>query len=243
MDTKDLTNPIEVVKNIYWVGVSENRSVLHCNPYLLVSEDEAILFDPGSIRHFPVVMRKVMEIIDPGIISALVVHHQDPDVCGSLAVVEEVINRDDLKIIAHTNTIRLLEHYGFKSSYYPVEKNGYSYVMKSGRKLEFIFTRFLHSPGAIATYDPKTGTLFTSDLFGAVFENWSIFPSEGLWDGMAVWHRTYMPSNSILKSCLENLRKLDINRILPQHGCILEGENIAKAFDLLMELKCGIDLD
>ncbi len=137
-------------------------------PDLLLDEDEAVLIDPGSIPDFPIIMRKVIDVTDPSAISHLVASHQDPDVCGNLAVVEDVIDRDDLRIVAHRNTVRLIRHLGLRSEFYYVDDRNFQLVVNSGRVLEFMFTPFLHSPGAMVTYDPKTGSLFSGDIFGAI---------------------------------------------------------------------------
>jgi flavorubredoxin len=115
-------------------------------------------------------------------------------------------------------------------------------VLKSGRVLEFIHTPYLHSPGAIVTYDTKSRSLFTSDLFGGMSNNWSLFAEDGYLDAIDAFHQVYMPSNQVLRSGLERLEKLDIQRILPQHGSVIENERISEAFAHLKELKCGVDL-
>jgi len=35
----------------------------------------------------------------------------------------------------------------------------------------------------------------------------------------------------------------EIERILPQHGSVIEGDRVQRAFDHLRALPCGIDLD
>ena len=168
---------VAITREIHWVGFYDEQARLHCNPYLLANEEDIVLFDPGSIPHFPIVMRKVIDLVDPGDITAVVASHQDPDVCGNLPVLEDIINHPDLNIVAHSNTIRLIRHYGVQSSCYAVDKNDFKLTLKSGRVLEFLFTPYLHSPGAIVTYDRETRSLFTSDIFGAINEDWSLFAS------------------------------------------------------------------
>lgn len=238
----DLSDSVAITHDIHWVGFYDKEAHLHCNPYLLIDEDDVVLIDPGSIPHFPTVMRKVIDLVSPEDISTIIISHQDPDVCGNLAVMEDVIGRKDLKIWAHQNTIRLLRHYGIRSNPYAVDENGFKTTLKSGRVLEFIFTPYLHSPGAIATYDRKTGSLFSSDIFGAVSKNWSLFAEGDFLKPMDEYHKLYMPSRSILSSCMDKFSSLPINRILPQHGSILEGVNIQKAIEHLKALPCGIDL-
>lgn len=240
--TLDYNNAIAVLRDIFWIGFYDQESSLHCNPYLLIDDEDVVLIDPGSIPHFPIVMRKIIDTINPAEITAIVASHQDPDVCGGLAVVEDVIGRKDLKIIAHSNTIRLIRHYGLSSDYYAVDKNDYKYLLKSGRVLEFLYTPYLHSPGAIVTYDHKTHSLFTSDIFGAVSQNWSLYAEDNFLDAMSAFHQLYMPGNDVLRKCMEKFEKLNIARILPQHGSILEGENIRLAIDHLKALPCGNDL-
>jgi len=238
----DLSDSVAVTNDIHWVGFYDEEARLHCNPYLLIDGEDVALIDPGSIPHFPTVMRKVIDIVSPEDISTIIISHQDPDVCGNLAVMEDVIGRKDLRIFAHSNTIRLLRHYGIRSTPYAVDKNGYRATLKSGRTLEFIFTPYLHSPGAIATYDKKTRSLFSSDIFGAVSKNWSLFAQGDFLKPMDEFHRLYMPSGSILARCMENLSGLEIDRILPQHGSILEGANVQRAIEHLKTLPCGVDI-
>jgi hypothetical protein len=41
---------------------------------------------------------------------------------------------------------------------------------------------------------------------------------------------------------MERFEKMDLDRILPQHGSILEGKNIDEAIAHLKALPCGFDL-
>lgn len=238
----DYDNSIAITRDIYWVGFLDKEADLHCNPYILIEDNEVILFDPGSIPHFPIVMRKVIDLVNPRDISIIVASHQDPDVCGNLAVVEDVIERQDLRIAAHGNSIRLIRHIGVRSEFYAVEENQFRLTLKSGRVLEFIHAPYLHSPGTILTYDTKTKTLFSGDLFGAVSKNWQLFASGEYLDHITSFHRVYMPSNQILTRCMKKLKTMDIQRILPQHGSILEGEQVQTTIHHLETLPCGSDL-
>jgi len=235
-------NAVAITRDIHWVGFYDKEAHLYCNPYLLIDDNDVVFFDPGSIPHFPTIMRKVIDLVNPLEISVIVAHHQDPDVCGNLAVVEDIVDRDDLKIVAHTKAIRLIRHYGLKSEFYPVEKNDNKLTLQSGRVLQFINTPYLHSPGAIVTYDSKTRTLFSSDIFGAMAKDWSLFARDNFIDSMDIFHREYMPSRQILQHCMEELGQFEIDRILPQHGSVLEGTQVRKAIEHLKTLPCGLDL-
>ncbi len=239
----DLNNAVSINRDIHWVGFYDKDSYLHCNPYLLIDDNDIILFDPGSITHFPIVMRKVIELVKPEEITAIVVCHQDPDVCGSLSVVEDVINNRNLEIVAHTNSIRLIRHLGVRSDFYAVDEHDLKLTLRSGRVLDFLFAPYLHSPGAIVTYDRQTKSLFSGDIFGAVSKEWNLFTSDDFLSQIAAFHQIYMPSNRILKAFLERLEGYEIERILPQHGSVIEGENIQIAIDHLKTTPCGIDID
>lgn len=234
---------IAVTRDIHWVGFNDPESGLHCNPYVLVDDGEVVLLDPGSIPHFPIVMRKVIEVVSPEEIRYVVVHHQDPDVCGNLAVVEDVIGSAELSIVSSKKSMRLVRHYGLSSKLYTVEEHERSLTLASGRELRFVPTPFLHSPGAFATYDVRTKSLFSSDLFGAVDRDWRLFAGADPWTGMRRFHEEYMPSHAVLGPCIARLRELEIERILPQHGSILEGPQVAEAMALLADLPCGVDLE
>lgn len=243
MSRPDYENSVTVTRDIHWVGFYDREASLHCNPYLLMDEEDVVFFDPGSIPHFPIVMRKVIDLVNPKNISLIVASHQDPDLCGNLAVVEDVIERTDLKIAAHSHSIRLIRHYGVKSEFYEVNAHDYQLTLKSGRVLDFIHTPYLHAPGAIMTYDRSTKSLFSSDLFGAVSNRWDLFARGDFLEPMKAFHRIYMPANAILRPCMEKIEQMDIERILPQHGSVLEGDNVTQAVECLKELPCGIDLE
>ncbi|MDH4101323.1 MAG: hypothetical protein OEV28_12210 [Nitrospirota bacterium] len=242
MKEPDYENAVAITRDIHWVGFYDHDARLHCNPYLLIDEKDVILFDPGSIPHFPIVMRKIIDLVNPSDITFVVAHHQDPDVCGNLAILEDIIERPDLRILAHSNSVWFIRHYDLKSSVIAVDDIDYRLRLQSGRVLEFLFTPHLHSPGAIATYDRKTRSLFTSDIFGAVSRDWSLFAGDDFLEPMKEWHQHIMPNNHLLRGFIERIEEIEIERILPQHGSVLEGANIRKAMEFLKELPCGYDL-
>ncbi|MCA9635554.1 MAG: MBL fold metallo-hydrolase [Myxococcales bacterium] len=234
---------IAIARDVHWVGFYENATRLQCNPYLLVDDDDVVFFDPGSIPDFPKIMRKVLDLVNPGAITWIVVSHQDPDVCGNLAVVEDVLDNPALRIAAHTHTARLIDHLGLRTPIHRVDRHGHAITLKSGRVLEFIHLPYLHSPGAIATFDRQRGFLFSGDLFGAITRNGDIFSTAGFPGTLDAFHQAYMPSNAVLRRGLARLEGLPIRAILPQHGSVIEGPNVRVAFDHLRALPCGEDCD
>lgn len=242
MTTSDTNNALPITREIFWVGFFEESSRLQCNPYLLLDGSDVVFFDPGSIPDFPKIMRKVIDLINPGAISWIVASHQDPDVCGNLAVVEDVIDNPELKVAAHLNTVRLINHLGAKAEFFPVDAHDCRLELKSGRELKFIHMPYLHSPGAIVTYDAQSKSLFSGDLFGALSATWDVFSLEGFPDSLNAFHQAYMPSNQVLRLGMKRLEGLEIERILPQHGSVIEGENVGIAIEHLKKLPCGVDL-
>ena len=119
MKTYDNTfekEPVEIADGIYWVGYSDSHSSLHCNPYLIVEGDKAVLIDGGSRDDFSSVMLKILRTgLKPEQISRLIYQHYDPDLCGSLPQMEAIINSDALRIISHGENNIFIHYYSAKT--------------------------------------------------------------------------------------------------------------------------------
>lgn len=223
-----------------WIGFEDKSAGFRCNPYLLVDGDEAILFDPGSVQHFPIVLSKLVKLISFDQISHIVVTHQDPDLCGAIPKFEELIYGvgNSMKIATHTRASVLVSHYGVRSEFYCVDQEGWKLTMRSGRELKFVFTPYMHFPGSFMTFDAKTGILFSGDVFGAFSFDWSLYAREHYIEGMKAFHENYMPSAEIVNSAMTKLEKLDIRMIAPQHGSIIN-KDVSVYINALKNLECG----
>ena len=237
----DYSKPVEVAKGVYWVGSYDPKEMFYCNPYLLVDGDEAVLFDPGGVIDYSKIAEKVFSIVEPAQISHVVLHHQDPDMCACLPLLEQVIDQGQIKIVTHSMASIIIRYYGIKSEFYLVDKNAYAIKLKSGRALHFMTTPFCHFPAAIVTYDEQEKILFSSDLFGAISSGWSLFAEKGYEDQMRTFHAGYMASTRHLFSVMEKIARLNLDMILPQHGSIIKKEMIPLCIDFLKRLPCGID--
>ena len=95
--------PVKIADGIFWVGYADENRGLHCNPYLIVEGEEAVLIDGGNRDDFSTVMLKILRTgLTPSQITRLIYQHYDPDLCGSLPQLEAIINNDALRIISHT---------------------------------------------------------------------------------------------------------------------------------------------
>ena len=237
-------SPVEIASGIYWVGVNIAESGLHCNPYLIVADDEAALVDPGSPLDFPYVLQSVTSIMSLDKIRYIILQHQDPDLCASTPLFES--NGVAATVISHWRTAQLVKYYGIQSPFLYVNQQNDTLQFKNGRVLRFIPTPYLHCPGSITTFDEQTCTLMSSDLFGAFTHNWTLYADElpsvqgkDLYlDAMRTFHEHYMPSSDILRPVMEKFLRMNIQLIAPQHGSVIR-QNITQYIKELRTLACG----
>lgn len=81
----DYSDYVEIAEGVFWVGFADETAGIHCNPYLIVDNNEAVLIDSGSRNDFSTVMLKIMRTgTNPGNIKRLIYQHYDPDLCGNI---------------------------------------------------------------------------------------------------------------------------------------------------------------
>ncbi|MCD6172916.1 MAG: MBL fold metallo-hydrolase [Sulfurimonas sp.] len=239
----DFNHPVEIAKNIYWIGMYLENDPFQCHPYFIENGDESILIDPGSMLEFDETVRKVKLISDFKSIKYIILHHQDPDLCAAVPEIEKLINRDDLLIVTHSRMSLLIKHYLVTSDYYEIDKNDNQLITSNGFKLEFSTTPYCHSPGAFVSYEPKTKTLFSGDIFGGLEESWEFYADETYFSKAKKFHEEYMPSKDIFNYALNKIEKLDIDLIAPQHGSIIQKKYIKNLIKDMKNLDCGLYIE
>jgi flavorubredoxin len=266
----DYDSYVKIADDVYWVGYADIKAGLQCNPYLIIDEGEGILIDGGSRPDFSAVMMKVLSTgIKPESISYLIYQHSDPDLCGSIANFEDVINREDLKILSQKDENIFISYYYPKSELICIEDIESKLTLSSGRTLRFYKTPYAHNPGSFITFDEKTGILFTSDIFGSYLldiNKWDLFL--GLSEDcrtcgdlnkekvdcksidsvcplphMLQFHRKVMTSNKALSYAMKQVSSIKPKMIAPQHGSVIHREqDISFIIDTLEKLSnVGID--
>jgi flavorubredoxin len=238
----DYDQPVELADGVYWVGFADEHSRLHCNPYLILEGDEAVLIDSGSRSDFSSVMMKILQTgVNPQQIARLIYQHYDPDLCGSLPNFETIIGRDDLRIISHRANNIFIKYYGASSPRLCIESMNWEFRFATGRTLSFIRTPYAHAEGSFVTFDAHTGTLFSSDLFGSYDAAWELLlrlhPDCAACDlsrpcrlgkpacpllGILDFHARIMTSTAALRFALDQIAHLPIQRIAPQHGSVID---------------------
>lgn len=232
-----MVNYFKFSDEIFCVGDTSLFNGIDCNPYLLVDGDEAVLIDPGSPLDFEMVFENISSIIPLDKIKYVILHHNDADFCAAVPLLEKKGMK--FQIVTTWKTMNMVQFFGIKSEYYLIEEHENKLTLSSGRILEFINTPYLHFAGAFNTYDTKSKVLFSSDLFGALSYNHSVYADESYMPKMLTFHEHYMPSNTVLRPIMDLLLTYDISAILPQHGSIIN-KDVKKYMYALRTLECGI---
>jgi len=226
---------------IYWLGI-DAQTAFRCNSYLLCDGEQVILIDPGSRAFFRQVTDRVAQIMTPDKVTDLLLCHQDPDVAASM--VDWLAFKPGLRVITSPRAHVLLPHYGSSDfAWLDIEKHP-QMQLASGSSLQFITAPFLHSPAAFVTYDSVSRTLFSGDIWAALSTRWQLLVSDFAAHrlNMDLFHMDYMASNTACRGFTDKLAPLAIDAILPQHGSIIAGEQVAEAIDYLRQLQCGTDI-
>jgi len=238
----DFTQAIEIAKDIYWVGMYLKNDPFQCHPYFIKNGKESVLIDPGSMLEFDAVVKKINSISSMNNVKYIILHHQDPDLAASVPEMEKLIDRDDLRIITHSRMVPLVKHYLIQSAYYEIDKHQHE-LQCGNLNLRFLTTPYCHSPGAFVTYEQKTKTLFSGDIFGGLEESWDFFAGDDYFEKAKQFHAEYMPSRDIFNYALSKIETLDMDLIAPQHGSIIQKERIAPLITQMKALECGLYIE
>ncbi len=238
----DTDHAVKIADRIWWVGHYMEDDIFQCQAYLIENGNSSVLIDPGSLLTFNKTLEKINEVISFDKIKYFICHHQDPDITSSLPHIDKMLKRDDCLIISHWRTIALLKHYDLKTTFLCVEKSEWQLDIED-RIINFVFTPYLHFPGAFCTFDNKSGILFSSDIFGGFTHEWELFAKdEGYFESMRPFHEHYMPSHKILLNGLLEIEKYPVKMIAPQHGSIIKEHLVKYVIKNLKELDCGLFL-
>jgi flavorubredoxin len=257
--------PVRIGEGVYWVGFRDENTNLLCNPYLIIEDDQAVLIDSGSRTDFAVVMMKILQAgIDPEQIVALIYQHYDPDLCGSMPNFIDMCGNPDLKVYSDETNKAFISHYIHREKYHllcAINDDNYALTFKS-RTLSFIATPYAHSQGSFVTYDEKTGTLFSSDLFGSYSAQWDLFlqleeecftcknyekcPNRDRYcpfPDMIAFHRGIMPCGKSLRYAMAKIKELGIDTIAPQHGSVIDKKKDIRFIRETLESLGGVGID
>lgn len=218
---------------------------IRSNQYLVQHGDEGILLDPGGFGVMPRVLAEMMRYLGPERIRAIVLSHQDPDIVGGLSTWLELTEAP--VYISHIWT-RFLPHYGIQSMhrFVGVPDEGMRLDLKAGFGIDLLPAHFLHSEGQVNVYDPVSKILFSGDIGAAMLP---LERDDPFVDDFAAhrpfiegFHRRYMGSNRAARFWVEQVSKLEISMIAPQHGPVYRGRAVGDFLAWFRDLECGIDL-
>lgn len=229
--------PIEVKKDIYWVGVvdfdhRDFHGYSRCpdgttsNAYL-VRDEKSCLIDTVSPGHEGALLCRLAKTMPPEKVDYIVCNHMELDHQG---VLEEVVNRiKPEKIFVSTLGLKSMAGY-FADKGWPIQAVKTGDVLDLGkRRLVFHETRMLHWPDSMVSYMPEEKLLFSNDIFGQNIASTQRFLDQ-FPDHDEVIHRIkeyyyniVLPYSPQTLKALPALGTLDIDMIAPDHGLIFRG--------------------
>ncbi|MGD9162516.1 MAG: FprA family A-type flavoprotein [Desulfobacteraceae bacterium] len=224
--------PIEIAKDVYWVGVKDwNIRDFHgystydgstYNAYLIMDE-KVTLIDTVKKEFAPELLNKISQIVDPKKIDYVVSNHTEMDHSGGLPRVMHAVGEDKPLYCSKVGHKNLSLHYPNKWNYQPVENGGELKIGK--RTLSFMETRMVHWPDSMFTYLQEDHILFSSDGFGQHYAGVNMFDDQVSDEEIMPHAKKYFANILLLYSplilkVLNRVKEsgLQIKMICPDHG-------------------------
>jgi flavorubredoxin len=224
--------PIELKKNIYWVGAIDwNIRDFHgystykgtsYNTFLLVDE-KIVLFDTVKKPFHAQLVKNIRHIVDPSRIDYVVINHAEMDHSGCLPEVMEMAKPEKL-ICSPACKKAIIDHFHREDWPFEIVKTGDS--MSLGKKnIEFIETKMLHWPDSMFSYLKEDRILISSDAFG---QHWAtserfddeVDNAELLRHAAKYYGNILLPYSSLVQKLLAAVKQmgLAIDLIATDHG-------------------------
>ncbi|WP_419796609.1 MAG: MBL fold metallo-hydrolase [Terasakiella sp.] len=230
-----------------WIAFARDpekpEKIIDTNQYMIKSEREAILLDPGGIELFSSMLASVVHYLPVEQITHLFASHQDPDIISSLGLWDKTLPNATL----HAPWLweGFLRHYGCDHITYAAIPDEGSTLNFDNVEIQFIPAHYMHSSGNFSVYDPVAKILFSGDI-GAGLNA----PDDPLFvedfnahiPKIKKFHQRWMPSERAKEMWIKRVRRLDIEMLCPQHGSIYRGADVGRFLDWLESIEVGSGL-
>ncbi len=226
-----MCKPLEIVNDIYYVGVNDRTKHLFeslwplpngvsYNSYLIVDE-KVTLVDTVDICYSDIFFRKITTLLGNRPIDYLVVNHMEPDHSGSIGL---LVNKyPEIRIVGNKRTVEMLK------GYHGVSNNVIEIldldILNLGKyNLQFYLTPMVHWPETMMTYLQEKKVLFSGDAFGTFGANdGSVLDSQTrsvkYWDEMIRYYSNIVGKfGSPVQTALKKLSGVEIEMICSTHG-------------------------
>jgi flavorubredoxin len=248
--------PIEVLKDIYWVGaVDWNIRDFHgysvdkgssYNAFLAI-DDKVTLFDTVKRGFKNDLIGNIRQIIDPGEIDYLIVNHVEMDHSGLIAEIVDLVQPEKI-ICSEMGKKNLLAHFHKEEWPYEAVRTGDT-ISLGRRTVQFIETRMLHWPDSMFSYIPEDRLLISSDAFGQHLASSERFDDEVdlsmlLGHAAKYYANIILPYSALVQKLLAQVREigLKIDMIAPDHGLIWRKnpQKILEHYDMWSQQKSKV---
>ena len=191
------------------------------NSYLILDEKVALM-DTVDIRGVDGWLQNMERELNGRKIDYIVVQHMEPDHSGALS---HVLDRyPDAVVVGNAKTFL------FISQFFEIDLSGRKLEVKEGdtlnlgsHTLQFIMAPMVHWPEVMVTYESTEKLLFSADAFG----KFGALDTEEDWacEARRYYFNIVGKYGASVQALLKKAAKLEISKILPLHGPILE-ENL-----------------
>ena len=231
----------EISKDVLYIGVDDPTQQLFESQYhtpegmcynsFVILDDKVAVMDTSDSRTLDEWKQNLAAALNGRQPDFLVVHHLEPDHASGIAEVCALYPK--LQIVCSAKAKQMMPQY-FEDTALEARvitvKEGDTLALGS-HTLHFIMAPMVHWPEVMVTYDDADRLLFSADGFG----KFGVYDADA--DDWACEARRYYFNicgkyGSPVSTLLKKAAALEIDKILPLHGPVLEGEKMAEAVRL-----------
>ncbi len=227
--------PIEISKNIYWVGVNDRQSDLFeglwpirengvsINSYLILDEKK-VLIDLSNDLLSQSYIRMVENLVPLKDLDYIILNHLEPDHTGALQAIRRLAPKAVFLGTAKAKSI-VSNFYGLDQEFQAVADGETLNI--GAHTLKFTAIPFVHWPETMVTYDMQDQILFSCDAFGGygalpgiVFDDECTDLPLMERESLRYYSNIVAAHSRNTRAAIEKLSGTPVKMIAPSHGLI-----------------------
>lgn len=223
------------------------EGAVQANQFLVVDNGHGALIDPGGNMTYTGLLMDMQKYFSSKDLDYILASHPDPDIIAS---VNKWFIASHCKVMISSLWTRFVPHFtngrDVADRIVGIPDEGMK-IPLGQCKIMAVPAHFMHAEGNFQFYDPIAKILFSGDLGTSLVSHQKASEPVTDFDShvryMEGFHRRYIVTGKVTRFWAQMVRKLDIEQIVPQHGCRFVGKEAVNRFiDWMEKLECGVDL-